>query len=386
MKKRYTYKLRPGAGAVALLTRHAGTCRWVWNECVKRLENRESTTQTNLMRHLTELRRSTDWLGSQPVVPQQQVIRDFIVARKAFFDKTRNRPKIKKKLNTQPSLNYTKRGFSINKNGRLRLAGGIIIPVVWSRPFPSPPSSVRVYRDSAGWWWASFVCEIENKTKPRENNGKIGIDWGIKTPATTTNTKFDLEYTPRVKDNAQRLAKYQKQMAIHHKNKDWKSYNKAKKKAAKLHRKIKNQRREQTRRWAQKIAKNNEVIAAEDFKPEFTQTNRKMAKKATENAIGIAKQELENAAQKYGCELIMIDPKYTTMDCSKCGARHKTRLELKIRTFKCENCGVSLNRDYNAARNMLIRAGFNPSGDEGCKTASCCSDGERLAEPGIPRL
>lgn len=368
MKKRYTYKLRPGVKATSLLERHAGTSRWVWNMCVEHFNKREDTSQTSLMKHLTILRHNEMWLSEQPVVPQQQTIRDFITAKKAFFDKVRNKPRFKSKHTAQPSLNYTKRGFSFTKDNRLRLAGGIIIPIVWSRKLPTEPTSVRVYQDAVGWWWASFVVDVDEETQPRENDGQIGIDWGVKTPATTTNPDFDLGYTPRVKDNAKALAKYQRRMAKHRTVKQWDAYKKTKKKAARLHHRVKNQRKEQSRQWAQRVAKNHEVIAAEDFKPKFLAANKALAKKASDNAIGLVKQELTTAAQTYGCDLILVDPKYTTMDCSQCGARLKAKLELHVRTFTCNNCSSSLDRDVNAARNMLIRAGFNPTDNDGCNS------------------
>lgn len=384
MKKRYTYKLRPGAEAETLLCRHAGACRWVWNMCVERFDKREDTSQTALMNNLTTLRHSEEWLGEQPVVPQQQTIRDFISAKQAFFDKVRKRPKFKKKRSTLPSMNYTKRGFSLMKDGRLRLAGGIVISVVWSRSLPAEPKSVRVFQDPTGWWWASFVVDVDEKVRPRDNDGEIGIDWGVKTPATTTNPQFNLGYTPRVKDNAKALAKYQKRMAKHRSSKRWAEYRKTKKKAAKLQRRVKNQRKEQSRKWAQSVAKNHAVIAAEDFKPKFLSVNKRLAKKSSDNAIGMVKCELVEAAKTFGCDLVLIDPKYTTMDCSVCGARLKTRLELHVRTYHCEHCGMTLDRDVNAARNMLIRAGFNPADADECKTWG--QDVPGHFESGIPRL
>lgn len=365
-----------------MLCRHAGSCRWVWNMCVERFNNREDTSHTTLMKNLTTLRHSKEWLGEQPVVPQQQTIRDFHAAKKAFFNKVRKRPKFKKKRTTLPSMNYTKRGFSITKEGRLHLAGGISIPVVWSRKLPVEPKSVRVYRDAAGWWWASFVVDIDEEARPRENNDAIGIDWGVKTPATTTNPQFNLGYTPRVKNNAKALARYQKRMDRHRKAQQWENYRKARKKSAKLHRRVKNQRKEQSRKWAQIVAKNHSIIAVEDFKPKFLMANKKTAKKAAENAIGMVKRELVEAAKTYGCNLILVDPKYTTMDCSVCGARLKTTLELHVRTYQCEQCGMTLDRDVNAARNMLIRAGFTPADVDGCNPGSRL--GKQLAQSKIP--
>lgn len=317
------------------------------------------------------------------MVPQQQTIRDFISAKQAFFDKVRKRPKFKKKRAALPSMNYTKRGFGITKEGRLRLAGGIVVSVVWSRSLPSEPKSVRVFQDPTGWWWASFVIDIDEEARPRENNDAIGIDWGVKTPATTTNADFNLGYTPRVKDNAKALAKYQKRMNRYCKAQRWEDYNRAKKRAAKLHRRVKNQRKEQSRKWAQRVAKNHSIIAVEDFKPKFLASNKTLAKKSSDNAIGMVKRELNEAAKTFGCDLVLVDPKYTTMDCSNCGARHKTALELHVRTYHCEHCGMTLDRDVNAARNMLIRAGFTPADVDECKTWG--QDAPGHFESGIPR-
>ena len=364
MKKRYTYKLRPGKTAQRSLVQQYGTCRWIWNQCVEVFNKYEPTGQTTLMKQVTTWRKEHTWLSDQPVVPQQQVIRDFISAKKAFFDKIRKTPRFKSRRQSHPSLSYTKRGFTITDSGRLKLAGKIVIPVVWSRDLPENPSSVRVFKDPCGDWWASFVVEMQQNPKPRNSDGQIGIDWGVKTPATGSRPGFDMGYTPRVKDNAKNLAKYQRRMARHKAKQEWESYRKTKKKKAKLERRVKRQRKEQSRKWAQHVARNNKTVAIEDFKPKFLFKKKYMAKKSADIAIGIAKNELISACQTFGSDLYVIDPYYTTMDCSNCGTRAKTKLDLGVRTFQCSTCNTVLDRDVNAARNMLLRAGFNPTVDE----------------------
>lgn len=80
--------------------------------------------------------------------------------------KGKGRRKFKSAKRCLPSLMYyTKRGFAL-KDGRLCLAGGLSIPVVWSRELPSEPSSVRVYRDSIGHWYASFVVRRDDPPLP----------------------------------------------------------------------------------------------------------------------------------------------------------------------------------------------------------------------------
>ena len=101
-------------------------------------------------------------------------------------------PKWKKKREALPTLNYTRRGFRL-KDGTLHLAGGIALTVVWSRDLPADPSSVRVYQDSLGHWYASFVVPAEVEPLP-ETGRVIGIDWGVKETATTTSDAHDLPH------------------------------------------------------------------------------------------------------------------------------------------------------------------------------------------------
>src|SRR5947208_3381391 len=93
-------------------------------------------------------------------------------------------PRFKKKDLAPLSLNYTLRGFRL-KDGMLHLAGGTAVTVVWSRQLPAAPSSVRVYRDSLGHWYASFV--VATHAVPLSPVSRaIGIDWGVMQIATTT--------------------------------------------------------------------------------------------------------------------------------------------------------------------------------------------------------
>lgn len=119
----------------------------------------------------TEARTAMGWLRAGSSVPQQQTIRDFGRSRanalkdiKAGLPMRRcaGMPRIKRKRDALPSMNYTRRGFRL-KDGRLHLAGGIALTVVWSRDLPAGPTSVRVYRDSLGHWYASSVVETASR-------------------------------------------------------------------------------------------------------------------------------------------------------------------------------------------------------------------------------
>ena len=149
-------------------------------------------------------------------------------------------------------------------------------------------------------------------------------------------------------------------------------YQRAKWDAAKTHRTVARQRQDGARKWAKSVVMNHDQIAVEDFKPRFL-AKTTMAKKAADGAIGSAKRELIAMAKKHGRDLRLVDPKWTTMDCSKCGARTKHRLPLSQRTYACEVCELVSPRDKNSAAVMVVRAGFNPAGVDGI-TPECPPD------------
>lgn len=206
---RCTYRLRVSAAARTALGAEWDRCRWVWNECMAKSKavhlRNQATGQkatcgpAQLDRMLTDARARTPWLREGSSVCQQQVIRDFGRSRaKAHKDiearlpmaRRAGMPTYKKKREAAPTLNYTKRGFRL-KDGRLHLAGGIVVAVVWSRELPAQPSSVRLYQDSLGHWYASFVVPAHAEPLPRTGR-VLGIDWGVKETATTTSDAHDL--------------------------------------------------------------------------------------------------------------------------------------------------------------------------------------------------
>ncbi|NGO75131.1 transposase [Streptomyces sp. YC504] len=390
---RFVYRLRVPASARRELEAEWARCRWVWNECVARSQGTHAHNLDNpqdkrtcgpaeLDRMLTRARSITPWLREGSCVPQQQIIRDFGRARaKAIKDITAKLPahqrtgmprlKARKgKRASRPSLNYTRRGFRLTgqgdstmTGGRLWLAGGIQVGVVWSRPLPAGPSSVRVFQDRLGHWYASFV--VPAALDPLPATGQvIGIDWGVKALAITTSDAHDLEHPQHGAKAAARLAAAQRMMARRRPEKGRlpsRGYREAQRMAAKAYRKVARQRQDTARKWAKKVVRAHDVLAVEDFRPQFL-AKSPMARKAADAAIGAAKQAVVDMGRKHGRDVHLIPPAHTTTDCAACGARAKSRLPLSARTYRCDVCGISVPRDKNSAFVMLRRAGLTPAG------------------------
>ncbi|WP_434481952.1 RNA-guided endonuclease InsQ/TnpB family protein [Streptomyces sp. NBC_01340] len=364
-------------------------CRWVWNECVAKSKqahvwnkNRPEGTDkrtcgpAQLDKMLTDARARTPWLREGSSVPQQQLIRDFGRSKAKAQKDIRGRvpqhrragmPKWKNKRETLPTLNYTRRGFRL-KDGRLHLAGGIALTVVWSRDLPADPSSVRVYQDSLGHWYASFVVPAE--VRPLPGTGRvIGIDWGVKETATTTSDAHDLPHAQHGRRAKEKLSRYDRMMARRKPAKGQaasKGYREARKWRAKTYQKIARRRQDTGRKWAKKVVTDHDAIAVEDFKPKFL-ARTSMAKKAADAAIGATRQALIEMGRKHGRIVHLVHPAHTTMDCAHCGARAKHALPLGERIYTCTVCNTVSPRDKNSARVMLVRAGLNPAGVEGIR-------------------
>ncbi|MDH2389103.1 transposase [Streptomyces sp. HNM0663] len=386
---RWTFRLRVSSTALAVLMAEWDRCRWLWNESVAKSRQvyarnrtrpgdagKERCGPARLDRMLTEARACTPWLREGSSVPQQQIIRDFGKSRAKAHKDIRERlpqrqragmPRWKKKREALPSLNYTKRGFRL-KDGWLHLAGGIVLTVVWSRELPADPSSVRVYQDALGHWYASFVVSAEVQPLP-ETGRVLGIDWGVRETATTTSDAHDLPHPQHGKKAQARLTRYDRMMARRKPKKGQaasKGYREAKKGRAKTYAKIARQRQDTGRKWAKRVVTDHDAIAVEDFKPRFLAKSA-MARKAADAAIGATKRALTEMARKHGRIVHLVHPAHTTMDCARCGARAKHALPLSERTYTCTACGAVSARDKNSARVMLVRAGLNPAGAEGIR-------------------
>ncbi len=264
--------------------------RWIWNHCLTENAARKDRRAHIGGKDLTAARCALPWLAAGAVTPQQQTLRTFAGKGR------RNFKHAKKAL---PSLEYTRNGFSL-KDGRLRLAGGWLIPVVWSRELASEPSSVRAYQR----------CMARRKPTP----GKSGSH----------------------------------------------GYFTAKHQAARLHKKVARQRQHTSRQWARRVVAGNQLIAVEDFRTKFLFQST-MARKAADNAAGAAKRELVSYALRAGRTVVIVPPAYTTMTRRQCGTRAKDRLALSQRTFQCWSCGYTDGRDRNAARTILATAGRDPT-------------------------
>ena len=392
MKARYQLRFYPTDQQQKLLAQLFGCVRVVWNDALAICKQVEKLPSNNDLQKLviTQAKKTIErqWLSDVSNIPLQQSVADLGVAYKNFFDslkgkrkgKKLGRPKFKKKSNQQ-SARFRIGGFSI-KGDEVYLAKIGNVSPIWSRDLPSAPSSVTVIKDCANRYFLSFVVEVEPVNIDAKNQS-IGIDLGIKTFAVMSNG--EKAQSPDYSKLDRKIRKLQKKLA--RQPKDSQRRNKTRIKIAKLHNRITDTRKDFLHKLSTKIISENEVIVLEDLNVSGMVKNRKLARAISLQGWREFRTLCEAKSQKFNRDFRVISRwEPTSQICSECGYKWG-KLDLKIRSVKCLNCGTEHDRDENAAKN-INKVGIGHCHDSKraqrqSKTTSVASVGEasRITSP-----
>ena len=392
MKARYQFRFYPTDQQQKLLAQLFGCVRVVWNDALAICKQVEKLPSNNDLQKLviTQAKKTIErqWLSDVSNIPLQQSVADLGVAYKNFFDslkgkrkgKKLGRPKFKKKSNQQ-SARFRIGGFSI-KGDEVYLAKIGNVSPIWSRDLPSAPSSVTVIKDCANRYFLSFVVEVEPVNIDAKNQS-IGIDLGIKTFAVMSNG--EKAQSPDYSKLDRKIRKLQKKLA--RQPKDSQRRNKTRIKIAKLHNRITDTRKDFLHKLSTKIISENQVIVLEDLHVSGMVKNRKLARSISLQGWREFRTLCEAKSQKFNRDFRVISRwEATSQICSECGYKWG-KLDLKIRSVKCLNCGTEHDRDENAAKN-INKVGIGHCHDSKraqrqSKTTSVASVGEasRITSP-----
>ena len=284
-------------------------------------------------------------------------------AYKNFFrDKSVGFPRFKSKKN--PVQSYT----TNNQNGTVALINSkfIKIPKLKSlvriklhRQPKGKIKSATISRHSSGKYYISLLCKEEISELPKTNSA-IGIDLGITDFAILSdgqkidNHKFTSKMEKKLKREQRKLSK----RALLAKNKgiplsEAKNYQKQKRKVARLHEKVMNQRTDFLNKLSTEIIKNHDIICIEDLNVKGMLRNHKLARSISDVSWSSFVAKLQYKADWYGREIIKVDQWFPSSQiCSECG--HKDgKKSLDIREWTCPICHTHHDRDINASINIL---------------------------------
>jgi putative transposase len=223
-----------------------------------------------------------------------------------------------------------------------------------ARPIASFPigqiKRVRLVKRADGYY-CQFAVKAE-RTMPHEPTGKqVGIDVGLKS--------FYTDSDGQTIENPRYLRKAEKKLKRLHRRVSRKVkrdvYRKqAIKRLAKGYLKVSRQRKDFASKQASALVKSSDFLAYEDLKIAYLVKNHRLAKSISDASWGLFLSWVRYYAGLHGIPVVAVSPRYTTQDCSGCG--YRVQKTLSMRTHICPNCGLMLDRDENAALNILAAA------------------------------
>ncbi|MFC9645390.1 RNA-guided endonuclease InsQ/TnpB family protein [Streptomyces mirabilis] len=358
VKRAFKYRFCPTNAQAAELSRTFGCVRKVYNlalaartEAWVTRQERVNYNATSAM--LTAWKKSEElaYLNDVSSVPLQQALRHLQTAFTHFFGKRARYPRFKSRKTSRRSAEYTSSAFRF-RDGKLTLVKMTEpLDIVWSRPLPegASPSTVTVSQDAAGRWFVSLLCE-DPSVKPLPATGQaVGVDVGLDHLLTLATGEKIANPRHERRDRAA-LAKQQRRLAK--KEKGSANRARARLKVAKIHARIADRRRDSLHKLTTRLVRENQTIVIEDLTVRNMVKNHRLARAISDAAWSEFRSMLEYKAQWYGREVIAVDRWFPSSRlCSACNTL-QDRMPLNVRTWTCD-CGVTHDRDVNAAHNLL---------------------------------
>ena len=357
LRKTFKYRLKPTAKQRSKLAFHLEECRMLYNHLlVDRIQaykdRGESLTLYGQQTRLPFLKTDRPTLAQVNAQVLQNVAVRVDRAFKAFFLRCQQGdspgfPRFKGE-GRYDSFTYpqAKSAFRLDDKG-LRLSKIGCLRLVQHRPLNGTPKTCTLQRTATGKWFVTIVCQVEAELLP-ESVEAVGIDVGLKQFATLSNGEQIAN--PRFfRTEEKALAQVNRRLARAPKGTPRRR--KVRKAVAHVHERIRNRRHNFAHQWTRKLVNRFGLIAVEDLSVKDMVRNRCLSKSISDAAWSKFRQSLSYKAEEAGRILVAVNPVYTSQDCSACG--HRLKKALSMRRHVCPCCGLDMDRDENAARNIL---------------------------------
>lgn len=360
MLKSFRYRLYPSKPQTRLMERTLETCRRWYNQCLAERrdayqERGETVGKFQQLARVKELKASNPYATGIHSHVLQVVVADLDKAFQAFFRRvkageTPGYPRFRGR-NRFDSFGFKEYGNGFKLDGRrLRLSGIGRVAVRWHRPLEGRIKTVRLTR-RAGQWYACFACEVEAAPLPATGQ-EVGIDVGIAS-LITTSAGEQVAHPARYRAAQRKLRVLQRRVA--RRTKGSANRRKAVRMLQRQHERVANQRKDFLNKLAHGLIARYDRLALEDLRITNMVRNRHLATSILDAGWGYLVQHLTSKAEEAGRVVLLVDPRNTSKTCSRCGHVFQEQT-LADRWIEC-GCGLSLDRDHNAAINILNRAG-----------------------------
>ncbi|WP_255947901.1 RNA-guided endonuclease InsQ/TnpB family protein [Streptomyces odontomachi] len=356
VKRAFKYRFYPSDAQAAELSRTFGCVRKVYNMALAARteawarQKRVNYNATSAMLTAWKKTEELAYLNEVSSVPLQQALRHLQGAFSNFFAKRSKYPRFKSKRKSRGSAEYTRSAFTFRDGALILAKMNDPLDIVWSRPLPegTVPTTVTVSRDAAGRWFVSLRCDDPSIKPLPATDSAVGIDVGLDHLLTLSTGEKIANPRHERRDRA-RLAKAQRELAK--KTKGSNNCANARCKAAKVHARIADRRRDMLHQLTTRLVRENQTLVIEDLTVRNMVKNHTLARAISDASWWEFRSLLEYKAAWYGREVVVVDRFFPSSKlCSACGTL-QDKMPLNVRTWTCD-CGTSHDRDVNAAINL----------------------------------
>jgi putative transposase len=354
--KMYRFRLYPSKTQGKRLSQHLWLAKNLWNDLLE--HSKETYRNFDKFPTKNSLAAMTKESGLYSQVAQEIGFRvEKGIWRYAKLKKAGNKdvgfPRFKS-IDRMKSLNYPQSGFSLGRKLKVTPFGEINI--VQHREIKGTIKMLTIKREASGKWFACFAVEETPMVKASNGKPRVGMDLGLKRLATFSN-EDRIENPRHIKKHQEKIAFLQRESD--HKKRGSKNRRKAKRLVAIEFERLKNARTDFLHKRSRELVESYSFIAMEDLaSQELAEKN--FGKQINDAAWGELANMLRYKAESAGCEVVFVDPKDTTKTCCICGSIKD--MPLNLRMYDCPACGNHMDRDVNAAKNILKRATEGHSG------------------------
>ena len=361
MQRAYRYRIYPTKGQESTLTEWLNTCRILYNlslserkEAYKR--DKSSINYYDQANALKEGKRGNGYLNAVHSQVLQEVLKRLDKAFQNFFRRVKRgekpgypRFKAEDRFN---SFTFPQSGFKIEA-GKLVLSKIGAIKLVQHREIPAEGIiKTCAIKRAVDQWYVSFTIELPDveTEMPIGIKTAVGIDLGL-TDMATLSTGEKIDNPKWLRGSEKKLAKEQRRLA----RKKRGSSNRKKQKAivGMVHRKIRNQQNDFHHKISNGLVADYDLIVFEDLLVRNMVKNKYLAKSISDAGWNELVSFVSYKAEEAGKMVELVNPNGTSQLCSGCGA--EVRKSLAVRTHRCPHCGLVMDRDENAAINILNR-------------------------------
>ena len=261
------------------------------------------------------------------------------------------------------SLCYPQMGFRFVGN-RLKVTPFGEIKLKLHRSIKGTVKTLVLKRESSGKWFAILTSEEKDADCHVNQRAKVGIDLGLSKLATLSDGSV-IANPRHIKKRERKIAVLGRRLSK--KKKGSQNRRKAKVKLARVYERLANSRLDFLHKTSLALVRKYSVISLENLNVK-DMVQEKYGKQINDAGWGMLASMLCYKAGSAGCRVVFVNPEGTTQQCSRCGST--VRKSLKDRVHVCPVCGLVIDRDLNAAHNILNRSTVGHTGFEACEVGA----------------